>query len=131
MGIDIYARWSTQTDEEVTAQVTGFSVEAGHVGYLREAYHGEPYATHVLVPEAFSDEMAQLYPDGVPISALQLRKRLPQTIEVARQREKAIYGHEPEHPETRLVVKSFEDFVTLCEEKEDETGELCTILASY
>jgi hypothetical protein len=25
----------------------------GHVVYLREAYHGEPYATRVLVHEAF------------------------------------------------------------------------------
>ena len=131
MGIDIYARWNTQTQEERAAQITGFSVDAGHLGYLREAYHGEPYATYVLVPEAFSDEMAMLYPDGVPVSALRLRQRLPIAIKVALEREKAIYGHEPEHPEAQLVVKSFKNFVELCAEKEAETGKLCTILASY
>lgn len=41
------------TEHERRAQQTGFSVVHGHVGYLREAYHGEPYATRVLVPEAF------------------------------------------------------------------------------
>jgi hypothetical protein len=49
MGIDIYARWDTQTSEEEEAQYKAvFSSEAGHIGYLREAYHGEPYATHCL-----------------------------------------------------------------------------------
>ena len=42
MGIDIYARWRGQTEEEQHAQITSFSVVHGHVGYLREAYHGEP-----------------------------------------------------------------------------------------
>jgi hypothetical protein len=45
MGIDIYMRWKGQTDEETQAQFVGFSVVHGHVGYLREAYHGAPYAT--------------------------------------------------------------------------------------
>ncbi len=53
MGIDIYAEWRGMTQEESNAQITGFDAAAGHVGYLREAYHGEPYATRVLVPEAF------------------------------------------------------------------------------
>ena len=58
MGIDIYAKWSGMTREESKAQITGFDTAAGQVGYLREAYHGEPYATRVLVPEAFEDEVA-------------------------------------------------------------------------
>ena len=45
MGIDIYARWNGQSSAEQQAQYTGFSIEHGHVGYLREAYHGAPYAT--------------------------------------------------------------------------------------
>jgi len=53
MGIDIYAEWRNMTPEESNAQITGFDATAGRVGYLREAYHGEPYATQVLVPEAF------------------------------------------------------------------------------
>jgi hypothetical protein len=38
----------------------GFSVEHGHLGYLREAYHGEPYATRVLVPESFETGRAEI-----------------------------------------------------------------------
>jgi hypothetical protein len=48
MGIDIYARWKGQTAEEKKAQLAGFSLEHGHVGYLREAYHGNPCATMYL-----------------------------------------------------------------------------------
>src|ERR1051326_1589275 len=51
MGIDIYAQWHGQTKEEETAQITGFSTVRGHVGYLRESYHGEPYATKHLCAE--------------------------------------------------------------------------------
>src|SRR6266566_5106087 len=54
MGIDVYMKWKGQTEEEHKAQITGFSVMHGHVGYLREAYHGEPYATEVLFPEGWS-----------------------------------------------------------------------------
>lgn len=53
MGIDVYADWDGRTKEEQEAQYTGFSVTSGDAGYLREAYHGEPYATMVLFPECF------------------------------------------------------------------------------
>jgi hypothetical protein len=53
MGIDIYAEWRGMSDEEREVQVTGFSVVRGHVGHLSEPEDGEPYATRVLVPEAF------------------------------------------------------------------------------
>jgi hypothetical protein len=53
MGVDVYFHWPSQSPEEYRAQFTGYSTQAGKVGYLREAYHGEPYATEVLVPEAF------------------------------------------------------------------------------
>ena len=49
VGIDIYLRWERMTEAEREAQQFGFSVIHGHVGYLREAYHGAPYATHVLI----------------------------------------------------------------------------------
>jgi hypothetical protein len=104
MGIDIYAHWCGQTATEEDAQVTGFGIAHGHVGYLREAYHGEPYATRVLVPEA---------------------------LRVARTRQLVIYGRGANAPETRTIEKSFGDFVTLCERKEQETGVPCRIVASY
>jgi hypothetical protein len=126
MGIDIYAEWRGQTEAESRAQVTGFSIEHGHVGYLREAYHGEPYATHVLVPEAFESK------DGAAvIPAATLRKRLPATLKAALKRQKRVYEEDEHHEDTKAVLKSFEDFVALCEKKEAETGEPVRIIASY
>ena len=123
MGIDIYAHWNGITEAEEAAQVTGFSVEHRHVGYLREAYHGEPYATKVLVPEAFEELR-------VPIYAATLRDRLPATLVVAEQREREIYGV-TDPAEIEIVLKSYRDFVDLCARKEAETGEPCLIIASY
>jgi hypothetical protein len=123
MGIDIYAEWSGMSDADRRAQVTGFSVEHGHVGYLREAYHGEPYATHVLVPEAFETGRAE-------IRAETLWERLPETLKVAEQRERELYG-ETDINEIGRVLRSYVAFVALCAEKEDETGKPCLIIASY
>ena len=128
MGIDIYARWPQQSEAETDAQCTGFSIEHGHVGYLREAYHGEPYATRVLVPEAFDHET---HPEGAPIPAATLRERLPDTLAAATRRQALVYEEGPEHETTRAVLQSFTDFVALCERKERETGQPCTIVASY
>ena len=125
MGIDIYARWRGQSEEEKAAQITGFDVTKGGVGYLREAYHGEPYATHHLLPEAFESA------DGsARIPAAVLRERLPGTLELAMKREILVYGAESvSHDDPS--VRSFTEFVKLCEQKERETGELVTIIASY
>jgi hypothetical protein len=128
MGIDIYARWPGQTEAETDAQCTGFSIEHGQVGYLREAYHGAPYATRVLVPEAFDHEV---HPDGAHIPAKTLRERLPDTLAAATRRQQLVYNEGPEHETTRIVLQSFSDFVELCERKERETGQPCTIVASY
>lgn len=125
MGIDIYAQWRGQTDAERRAQITGFSIAHGHVGYLREAYHGKPYATMVLVPEAFRAG------DRAPkIPAATMRARLPDVFQTAIERERKVYANASDSDETLTVLKSFRDFVELCERKERETGEPCTILAS-
>jgi hypothetical protein len=71
------------TDAEKKAQITGCSVEHGHVGYLREAYHGEPYATKVLVPEAFEELRVQIH-------AATLQSRLPAVLVVAEARERQV-----------------------------------------
>jgi hypothetical protein len=124
MGIDIYAKWDGMTEAEENAQSTAFlSGEHGHIGYLREAYHGEPYATKVLVPEAFQEQR-------VPIYAATLRDRLAATLVIAEQREREIYGV-TDNAEIARVLKSYSDFVELCPRKEDETGEPCLIIASY
>jgi len=123
MGIDIYAEWDGMTEAEKTAQSTGFSAVHGHVGYLREAYHGEPYATKVLVPEAFEELRVPIYADT-------LRDRLPATLVVAEEREREIYGV-TDQAEINRVLRSYSDFVELCARKEAETGEPCLIVASY
>ena len=122
MGIDIYARWDGMTEAEEAAQITGFSVEHGHVGYLREAYHGEPYATRCLVEEAFIAGNAH-------IGADLLEARLPETLALAERREREIY-HSPDE-EIDRVLQSYRDFVALCVRKERETGLPCLIIASY
>ena len=127
MGIDIYARWPAQTEAEKEAQCTGFSIEHGHVGYLGEAYHGEPYATRVLVPEAFDHET---HSEGAPIPAKTLRERLPETLAAAT-RQQVVYKEGPDNDTTHIVLKSFSDFVELCERKERETGQPCSIVACY
>jgi hypothetical protein len=57
MGIDIYLEWEGKDKQPKDDQLNiGLSTTSGHVGYLREAYHGGPYATHILVKEAFESE---------------------------------------------------------------------------
>lgn len=123
MGIDIYMKWDGQTKEEEKKQFQGFDCTIGDAGYLREAYHGEPYATKILVPEAFES-------DGeIEISADKLKKRLPKVLETARKRSLKIYNKETseEDPE----IKAFSDFVSLAEAKEKELGKPVRIYASY
>ena len=123
MGIDVYVEWDKRTEEEHDRQITGFSIESGDAGYLREAYHGSPYATKYLVEEAFEDGA-----DEVHIPAKELRKRLPLTKEIVIQRFRDVYKEEIE--EDNAFVKAFEDFVKLSEALEEE-GRKPTIYASY
>jgi hypothetical protein len=123
MGIDIYAEWDGMTERERHAQITCCSVLHGYVGYLREAYHGEPYATKVLVPEAFEELRVQIH-------AATLQSRLPAVLVVAEARERKLYGT-TDPAKIERVLKSFRDFVALCARKEAETGEPCLIIASY
>jgi hypothetical protein len=125
MGIDIYARWAGQTEPEEKAQYTGFNTHAGDVGYLREAYHGAPYATRALMPEAFERDDE----DGVPITAAVLAERLPNVLEIVAARQRKLYDATDD--DVALACKAFADFVALCERKEVETGQPVRILASY
>ena len=123
MGIDIYMRWDGMTEEDRQKQYTGFDATVGEVGYLREAYHGSPYATKYLVEEAFEDGA-----DEVHIPAKELRKRLPLTKEIVIQRFRDVYKEEIE--EDNVFVKAFEDFVKLSEALEEE-GRKPTVYASF
>jgi hypothetical protein len=87
MGIDIYAEWPDQTEVEEAAQITGYSIEHGSVGYLREAYHGAPYVTKYLVAEAFNSATGE-----AEIHASVLRERLPAAVLMSMYREHKVYG---------------------------------------
>lgn len=76
MGIDIYLEWNGMSEEDKKKQFTGYSAVAGDVGYLREAYHGGPYATKILCREAFEAENCK-----AEIPADILRERLTHVTE--------------------------------------------------
>lgn len=128
MGIDIYASWDEMTETEKKAQYTGFSVHHGHVGYLREAYHGGPYATRELMPEAFETEADWDTRKGASIPAATLEARLPNVLKTVDKRERTVYLATEE--EIQKVQQSFIDFVALIRQLENE-GRNPTILASY
>jgi hypothetical protein len=124
MGIDIYAKWDRMSPQETAAQLKVWaSIEDGQVGYLREAYHGDPYATRVLVEEAFIHGRAH-------IGASLLQARLPEVLEIAEKRERIVYGV-TDADDIKRVLQSYRDFVELCARKEAETGEACLIIASF
>lgn len=123
MGIDIYMRWDGMTEEDRDKQITGFDPTKGDMGYLREANHGQIFATKYLVKEAFEKGA-----DEVHIPAKELRKRLPLTKDIVIQRFRDVYKEEIE--EDNAFVKAFEDFVKLSEALEEE-GRKPTIYASY
>ena len=124
MGIDIYAHWDRMSMKDQAAQGKAWlSAEDGNLGYLREAYHGEPYATRVLVPEAFEDGRAY-------IAVGKLQQRLPETLQAAETRERKVYGV-TDAEDIERVLKSYRDFVALCARKEQETGIPCLIIASW
>lgn len=125
MGIDIYAEWKGQTEAEKHAQYPGLSGLHGRVGYLRESYHSAPYATPFLCQETFESPSAE-----AAIPAAVLRERLPRTLELPREREREVYGQTDEK-EIAAVLRSLTNFVSLCEQKEAETGEPVRIFASY
>ena len=149
MGIDIYMEWDDITDDERKARYTGFDTTAGSVGYLREAYHGGPYATEALVPDAFEwtenigklmanaeaggaelgDDLLTLLDRGVPIRAEVLRERLPETLLKARERIDTLYPDTPSELADRQVA-AFIDFVELAEAKQAE-GKNIYVYASF
>jgi hypothetical protein len=118
MGIDVHLKWDEQTEEEAKAQITGFSIVHGHVGYLREAYHGGPYATKVLMPEGFGheDHNEEELEHGVRIPAATLRERLPQAIVTVALRDRKLYQSDAD--ELERAMQSYVDFVELAEKLE-------------
>lgn len=106
MGIDVFMSWGDGPSFEGNHE----HVFRGANGYLREAYHGGPYATVVLVPEAFGDprrvaqwfgvdavEDASVGADSAGyalIPANVLRARLPPALLTIARRYRAVYDEE-------------------------------------
>lgn len=109
MGIDVYLRWDGQTKAEEKAQYTGFDTCSGHVGYLREEYHGGPYATKILVAEGWGE-------DEVHISATTLRERLPAALEAVKERARKLYREDL--ADDSPLLQAYRDFVELADRKE-------------
>lgn len=124
MGIDVYLLWDGQTEKERNAQYTGFSIVSGHVGYLREAYHGSPYATQILINEDWGGQPK----GGFAIPNANLQQRLPAAVKAAIIREGILYRtkamlHDPH-------IMAFANFVALHGQLEAQ-GRNPRILVSY
>jgi len=104
MGIDVYMKWKQQSDAQRKAQFTGFSITAGEVGYLREAYHGGPYAIAYLITEDWDKQPK----GGFKIPATKLRERLPSTVLAALYRQHVVYGERLDDPSV-LNLKEGDD----------------------
>ena len=131
MGIDCYLvnpeTNQIHAEEIGQEEAMGFNPFSGHVGYLREAYHGGPYATKVLLPEAWIDEEERDEGGAISIEASTLRHRLPKTLEAAAIRNRENYANRDED----AVLKSFKDFVDLAEDLEKKNGKPCKFYVSY
>ena len=131
MGIDCYLinpeTNQIHAEEIGQEEAMGFNPFSGHVGYLREAYHGGPYATKVLLPEAWIDEEERDEGGAISIEASTLRNRLPKTLEAAAIRNRENYSGRDEE----MVLKSFKDFVDLAEDLEKKNGKPCKFYVSY
>lgn len=124
MEIEICAQWDRMSMQEAAAQLSAkYNLAGGAVGYLREPYHGEPYATRTLVPEAINYGRAR-------IAATTLRKRLPDALQVVEAREHAYAVTAADETGIERMQKEYRDFVALCARKEAETGIPCLIIAS-
>jgi len=141
MGIDIYMSWGNGPSYD------GKYEEAfrGANGYLRESYHGGPYATVLLVPEAFGDPLRTAQAFGVPfveslaldtdadgyslIPAAVLRSRLGAALLTVAERYRAIYREEcgEGHP----ALREFVEFVELAERMEAALGRPVGVRASW
>ena len=130
MGIDCYLinpdTNKLHAEETGQEEAMGFNPFSGHAGYLREAYHGGPYATQVLLKEGWFDEERD-EEGNFSLKASTLRERLPETLEAAAIRNRQNYADRDEE----AVLKSFKDFVELAENMEKEKGKPCKFYVSY
>ena len=150
MGIDIYMTPNVIDGDNVgqdESRIKYFSDTSGADGYLREAYHGGPYMTEVLVPEAFKwsdwidqspcedvgnwpQDLLDALGRGAPIPAADLRGRLRKARATLKKRYALIYPDtSPE--DVKAAQDTITAFVELAERIEKATGEPVQIYASY
>jgi hypothetical protein len=129
MGVDIYMHWKDQSEEEEKAQYTGFSLDAGAKGYIREAYHGNPMVTMEMFKECFGGNEENTEDKGVEFTSGKLLSRLPAAIESVLAKQKTRYVANPMY--SLYMTRSLCDFVELAIEKEKLTGSSVRIYASY
>lgn len=79
MGIDIFLLRDGEKVQE-DDKVDWLRKNQGHVGYLREEYHGGPYATQLLVDEAFE---SLNYTAKIPAAVLRQRLTTAQNTQKA------------------------------------------------
>ena len=124
MVIDIYARYAGQTPEERVQQSNHWlSTNGGEAGFLREAYHGEPYVTRFLCREAFDTGEA-----AIPASLL--RERLAEALRLVAERELELYP-DSSTEDVQSIRDSYTAFVEHCEQVEQRTGEPVVIVATF
>ena len=118
MGIDCYLEWKDKQ---------GYHFEAPY--YLRESYHGEPYATPVLFKEAFAVNDGNEESYRCRVDSEELETRLPEALNLTAERHFKIYSHEG----LESLKQSLQDIVDFVQEfKElEEIGEEPFIQVSY
>ena len=124
MGIDIYLDWDGMTEADKQARyVGGYDITIGNTGYLREAYHGSPYATQYLLQEAFQSGNGEAH-----IPANILRERLFDAVRLHIKRHKELYNEDInfESPSAESIIC----FVELAERLE-KAGKNPKVIASY
>jgi hypothetical protein len=99
MGIDVYLAWDNQTDEDQKAQYVGFDVRSGDVGYLREAYHGGPYGTHLLIQEDWEVE------GGVEVENSVLQSRMSMVAKAVIWRNYKLYYSNGDKPHGVIEIE--------------------------
>lgn len=114
MGIDVFLEWDGMNDEDQKQQAEhGLTLTGGHAGYLREAYHGDPYATQILVREAFEADDCR-----AQIPAAVMRERMTRVTEPA-------YGKTGGHRAAQVVGQAIRDLV---EESGDPEMQVSTVI---
>lgn len=127
MGIDVYLSWDGKTEEEQQAQYTGFSTVAGNAGYLREAYHGSPYATHALFPRDYWEITQEEADAGGKLADIALLKsRLAQTVMVAAYRNAMLYqqGTDPAYVDLADLTEKLQKIFVAVDEGRGDTDDL-------